>query len=360
MIYAPLWQDIYFETSAYTVLNYSVRTDNTTGTTQYIIYKGKAYSQPNLGMISIKMNPICEKYMGNTLPENWLTNAQSSGTFGFSPVGYIKEFWLFNDDTETVLESYSFRYTFDEEFQWHKYDTYSDLETDFPDLSDYITEADYNNMFPDGFILGKNTIPSTYPFYIPSQTSGTRSIKQMIPGIGHSESIWRLGAYKFSTSLYPNQFGSWVDYITKVNSYSSNYCKGDMAVYYLGKCGCWNDFVFTGTVKRTDDITHYDYGTDGYNRMTGNPEYSATIIRYCNETITKFECTTGWLDDTNSEYFAQDLMPSIRLMIHDLKKNKIYPAVIEDTSVETKKFLNNKEMNKYTVTFRVARDNYIR
>ena len=308
MVYAPLWQDIYFETSAYTVLNYSVRTSNTTGTTQYIIYKGKAYSQPNLGMISIKMNPICEKYMGNQLPEGWLGGQD----FGYNPVGLFVEFYLFDDDTETVLESYSLRYTYDEDFKW------------------------------DGTLTGS------------SQTSGLRKIDEITSG--GSKHLYAPNQYTFDTSIY---ISTWVNYIKKVPALV-NVCKGDYAVYYLGRCGCWNDFLFTGVCKRTDEFTHYDYGTNGYNTLSGNPEYSATIIRYCNEAKTKFECTTGWLNDANSEKFAQDLIPSIQVMLHDLKRDKIYPAVIEDTSVETKKFLNNKEMNQYTVTFRIARDYYIR
>lgn len=335
MVYAPLWQDIYFETSAYTVLNYSVRTSSTTGTTQYIIYKGKAYSQPNLGMISIKMNPICEKYMGNALPDNWFPN----GGYGYNPIGLTKTFYLFDDDTETILESYNLRYTYDEEFQWHNI-PYSEIDNYIPDYTDYVTEEYYYEHWPNGQVLGLDVNP---------QDSDTRRISPNV-----AENQWQFRTFENTTMGYhyfTQEIHPW---------YYPNVCKGDMAVYYLGRCGCWNDFLFEGTCKRTDDFTHYDYGTDGYNRMTGNPEYSATIVRYCNEAITKFECTTGWLTDKQSEYFAQDLMPSIRLMIHDLKKNKIYPAVIEDTSVETKKFLNNKEMNQYTVTFRVARDNYIR
>jgi len=335
MIYAPLWQDVYFETSAYTVLNYSVRTSSETGVTDNIIYKGKAYSQPNLGMISIKLNPICEKYMGNSLPEGWFPN----GSGNYNPAGLTMSFYLFNDDTETVLESYNFRYTYDEEFQWHNI-PYSEIDNYIPGYTDYVTEQYYYEHWPNGQILGLDVNP---------QDSDNRRITGNV-----AENQWQFRTFENSTTdihYFSNYILPWD---------MANTCKGDYAVYYLGRCGCWNDFLFEGNCKRTDDIVHYDYGTDGYNRLTGNPELSATIKRYCNELTTKIECNTGWLNDKQSQYFAQDLMPSIQLMIHDLKNNKVYPAVIEDTSVETKKFRNNKEMNQYTVTFRIARDYYIR
>lgn len=334
MIYAPLWQDIYFETSAYTVLNYSVRTSDTTGTTDYIIYKGKAYAQPNNGYISIKLNPIVDKYMGNGLPEGWYPNGSSDYPLN----NYTKAFYLFNDDSETVLESYDFRYTYDEDFVWHNM-SYEEAIT-YPQYSG-MTEEQYYTQWPDGAILG---------LYEPvKQNSYHRNIN------GHITN----GQYEFRTFIQEtagvNQFKN------AITKYIGDSCyKGDMAVYYLGKCGCWNYFLFEGKCVRTDDFTHYDYGTDGYNTMTGNPEYSATIKRYCNEQITKYECTTSWLTDRQSELFAQDFVPSVQILIHDLRKDKIYPAVIEDTSVETKRFKNNREMNQYTVTFRVAKDYYLR
>lgn len=280
--------------------------------------------------------------MGNGLPENWYP----TGSGGYSPEGYTKNFYLFNDDNETVLESYSLRYTFDEEFEW-KNVPYDQIDNYISGYTNYVTSGAYYTTYPNGMVLGRDIDGHR-------QSSNTRHISTNVVE----------GQWEFKTWINngpPGPAGGTYQFYNTVSPYYySNTCKGDMAVYYLGRCGCWNDFLFEGTCKRIDDITHYDYGTDGYNRMSGNPEYSATVVRYCNETTTKFECTTGWLTDKHSEYFAQDFMPSIKLMIHDLKKNKIYPAVIEDTSVETKKFLNNKEMNKYTVTFRVARDNYIR
>lgn len=307
MIYAPLWEDVYFETSAATSLNYSIRTDSTPGTTDYIVYKGRAYKQPGKSVIQIKINPIVDKYMGNSLPENWYGGTD----FGYNPVGLFKEFYLFDDDTETVLESYSFRYTYDEDFKWTGVQSES------------------------------------------NQTSGLRIVNELTPN--GSEHLYAANQFTFGTSIY---ISTWVNYISRWSV--PNTCKGDMAVYYLGKCGCWNDFLFTGKVVRNDEFTHYDYGTDGYNALSGNPEYSATIIRYANELNTTFQCTTGWLDDVNSEHFAQDLVPALKVMIHDLKKDKVYPAVITDTSVETKKYKNNRELNKYTVTFKIARDYYIR
>lgn len=356
MIYAPLWKDVYYQTSAVTSLNYSVRTSDTLYSTDYIVYKGRAYRQPSSGAIQIKLNPIVDKYMGNSLPENWY----GGNSFNYSPEGLIKSFYLFDDSNETILESYTFRYTYDEEFDVYAID-YEYAVDNYPDAFSSMTEEQYYSQYPDGFVIGiDNKYNANYP-ELGFPSSGLRQIKQKAPDV--------ISIYSENGNLHlenPNQWTfntSW--YITQPSNYIhkngyGNYCKGDMAVYYLGKCGCWNDFLFTGRVVRKDDLTHYDYGTDGYNALTGNPEYSATIIRYANELTTTYECTTGWLDDTNSEYFAQDLVPALSLMVHDLVKDKIYPAIIVDTQVETKKYKNNKQLNQYTVTFKIAKDYYIR
>lgn len=335
MIYAPLWQDVYYQTSAVTSLNYSVRTSDTLYSTDDIVYKGRAYRQPSSGNIQIKLNPIVDKYMGNTLPEGWYPNGSGS----YSPEGLTKSFYLFDDDTETILESYNFRYTYDEEFQWHNI-PYSEIDNYIPGYTEYVTEEYYYEHWPNGQVLGLDVNP---------QDSDNRRITAQV-----AENQFQFRTFE-NTTMGMHYFSNYI-----LPWYGANTCRGDMAVYYLGRCGCWNDFLFEGTCKRKDDITHYDYGTDGYNALTGNPEYSATIVRYANELTTTYECTTGWLTDQQSEYFAQDLVPALKLMVHDLKKNKIYPAIITDTQVETKKYKNNKQLNQYTVTFKVAKDYYIR
>lgn len=337
-VYAPLWKDTYFETSSYDVLNYSVRTQPDTGTTEYIIYKGKAYRQPTpYNSIQIKLNTIVDKYMGNQIDGGWFPN----GNAPYVPSNYTKTFYLFDDDSEVLLERYNFRYTFDETFVWHNM-TYEEAAQTDPYYSAMTEDQYYTYFGDDGAVLGRDAPVK--------QDSQKRTIN------GH----YAVGQFQFrtfiQTTIWVNQFRNSI-----VRQTNPEYAVcGDYAVYYLGKCGCWNDFLFEGTCKREDSFTHYDYGSDGYNALTGNPEYSATIRRYCNEQVIRFECTTGWLTDKESENFAQDFIPATVVMLHELKTDKVYPVVIDDTSVETKKYKNNKQLNQYTVTFRVARDYYVR
>jgi hypothetical protein len=341
-VYAPLWKDTYFETGFYDVLNYSVRTQPDTGTTEYVIYKGKAYRQPSpYNSIQIKLNPIVDKYLGNQIDGTyggWYPN----GSVPYVLQNYTMPFYLFDDDTDTLLESYNFRYTYDETFVWHNM-TYEEACEYDPLYYGSMTEDQYYTYFgDDGAVLGRDSEKQD-------------SYKRRING------RWAVGQFQFltfiQTTMWVNQFRNSI--IRQTSSEYATAC-GDYAVYYLGKCGCWNDFLFEGACKREDSFNHYDYGSDGYNALTGNPEYSATIRRYCNEQTIRFECTTGWLTDKESENFAQDFMPACVVMLHELKTDKVYPVVIDDTSVETKKYKNNKQLNQYTVTFRVARDYYVR
>ena len=127
-------------------------------------------------------------------------------------------------------------------------------------------------------------------------------------------------------------------------TYDCNYC-GDFAVYYVGKKGGWNAFLFEGVCKRTDRLTDHKY-----NRVVNNNTINFENNRYMVEINPTYELKTGWLSDEQAERFAADLIPTTKLYLHNLIENTLVPAVVTTSSAEYKTFKNNgRKFVQYTV-----------
>ena len=128
-------------------------------------------------------------------------------------------------------------------------------------------------------------------------------------------------------------------------TYDCRYC-GDFAVYYVGKKGGWNAFLFEGICKRTDSLTDYKY-----NRVANNQTINFENKRYLVEINPTYKLTTGWLSDEEAERLASDLFPTTKLYLHNLVTNELVPAFILDTQAEYKTFKNNgRKFVQYTVS----------
>ena len=126
--------------------------------------------------------------------------------------------------------------------------------------------------------------------------------------------------------------------------YDVSYC-GDYGVYYVGKLGGWNSFLFEGICKRTDSLTDYKY-----NRFASNQTINFENNRYLVEVNPTYELRTGWLSDEEAERFASDLVPTTKMYLHILKDDRIVPAIVLDTQAEYKTFKNNgRKFVSYTL-----------
>lgn len=101
MIYAPIWKDIYYVSSAET-LDYSIAVGDD------VIYAGKAYIAPDADILSINISKICQDYLSNTLPD---FRTLSAGTFVDTEA--YKTFSLYSG--ETKVNDYNYLYCWDYE-----------------------------------------------------------------------------------------------------------------------------------------------------------------------------------------------------------------------------------------------------
>lgn len=101
-IKAPIWQDIYYTSTAYTVLDYAILIKG-----QSAIYNGRAYQRPGGNGVSINISKICQDYIKDSFREvdfrEWV------GLTYAHPGSYV-EFQLVNAKNGIVLGTYGFVY----------------------------------------------------------------------------------------------------------------------------------------------------------------------------------------------------------------------------------------------------------
>ena len=101
-IKAPIWQDIYYTSTTYTVLDYAVQINN-----QSTIYTGRAYQRPGGNGVSINISKICQDYIKDSFRDVDFRNYVNSSYV--HPYSYV-EFNLINVSNGTVLGTYGFVY----------------------------------------------------------------------------------------------------------------------------------------------------------------------------------------------------------------------------------------------------------
>ena len=105
MVYAPIWKDTYYTTTAAS-LTYKIYLSDT------LIFSGKAYRMPNGNNISININKICQNYLEQDI-DTLLTGSSSSQQ---NP--NAKGDFVLKNGSNTTLETYRFLYDWDYTHNW--------------------------------------------------------------------------------------------------------------------------------------------------------------------------------------------------------------------------------------------------
>lgn len=168
-------------------------------------------------------------------------------------------------------------------------------------------------------------------------TAGTRSH----PINGH----YADGMYKLYT--YNNNGSSGVYTYKERGDYPVAAC-GDWAIYYLNSYGGWDAFLVEGNDVKMDSITQHNY-----NQSFDNTTLEYEQGRYISEITTSYEFHTGWLNDEQAKNLVKNLLGSNDVYIHDLKNNKVKPAIITDNKLTYKTYRNQgKQMVNYTINIK--------
>lgn len=150
--------------------------------------------------------------------------------------------------------------------------------------------------------------------------------------------------------LFTNKSGTgYTNYVYSLGE--TGYC-GDYAIYYLDSYGCWLGFLFEGYCRKTDNYTQYEY-----NKSFDNTTIQFEQGRYISEINTTYELTTGWLEDSQAENFAKNLVGSNMAYLHDLRNGRIFPVLIDETGVDYKTYkTNGRHLVSYTIRVRESQN----
>ena len=118
--------------------------------------------------------------------------------------------------------------------------------------------------------------------------------------------------------------------------YDVNFC-GDAVLYYLNSKGAFDAFLIEGEVKRVDKYAQQDY-YKSFNNTT--IEFGRN--RFITEITPSWELSTGWLTDEEAERLCRNLLPSVKVYLHLLDSDEIFPVVITDNQAEYKTYENQK------------------
>lgn len=110
-IKAPIWKDIYYTSTAYTILDYAVQIQGAN-----TIYTGRVYQRPGGNGVSINISKICQDYIKDSFSEVDFRNVVNGYVH---PNAYV-EFNLLNASNGVLLETYGFVYDWSYE-EWNGY-----------------------------------------------------------------------------------------------------------------------------------------------------------------------------------------------------------------------------------------------
>lgn len=283
-----------WQDAIYTVTGFTEFNYNiTTDSGNTLIYSGKAYMKPNGTSIEINVSRIVQDYLNSSL------NDASLGNNAFVLGQQIEPYAVFEcaiqDEKDTVLEEYNF-----------------------------LNCWDYKTPFSIMYGAGMN-----YPLSEPINdhvASGMYWFRSVFGKVSHQVE-------------------------TTISTPSANTC-GVGAIYYANNLGGWDSFLIEGSAKKSETYDRYNIQR-GY--RVGTLEFGHKIINHTSQL--KWELSTHYLTDTESEKFASQVIGSVIAYYHDFTDNAIYPITIDDTSVEFKQFKSNgRKFAQYNFKITSAQD----
>ena len=144
------------------------------------------------------------------------------------------------------------------------------------------------------------------------------------------------GMYNFNTVCREIPADNTMELATTISTVASGNSCGEIALYYKNRKGGWDSFLIEGNITKKDEYTKYTY-----NRSFNNNTLEFENGTYHSQIITSYVLNTGWLNDTQSDNLAFNLLSSNEVYLHNLCTDKIYPVVIKDNSAVYKTYKNN-------------------
>ena len=217
----------------------------------------------------------------------------------------------------------------------------STIQIDIADIAaDYLTsEISIEGKTPSS-IVGTYTSDAVKTFYLRQGTSGSGTLLATYDfawnatykdeSVSTSQNLnnpvnGRYISGGISSSSYSTSNG----YSTTISRTSSGLaCKGRYQILYSNLKGGYDTFLFEGKSDRGDDYTNYTVG-----RKYDNSTSKHGTVRYAAERKPTWTLRTGYLTDSQSEVFADNILSSGHIWLIDIELQKVYPVVITEQQV---------------------------
>lgn len=155
------------------------------------------------------------------------------------------------------------------------------------------------------------------------------------------------------TTTLMNQGGKWFTRTQRTN-YPTNGC-GKVGLYYLNRYGGWDYYLFKGNVTKRDSYYRYDISNEFNNKKL---DFEKSI--YNNQISTEYNVNSGYLNDTQSDTFAFNLISTNRCYLVDYDDNaKVHPAIINDVTTDYKTRKNAQGMVNYNINIELSQQKEI-
>lgn len=300
----PIWKDTFLEISENaSPFSYSIECYIDDDRGNETIFNGKAWVAPDDDYIHIAINRIVQDYLKIDFPSLSAVRPQGGVTTVLNNDA-VKTFSVY-DENHSLVASYDFR------LDW----SYKDRDTlHDPNIREVINRHGTEGMY---FFGG---------------------------GVGSANTFTDIS--RVPTDIQVENYGA-PDY--RAVTYEGGYC-GDGALYYLNRYGIWCSFLIEGNILRKDNYTRQSI-TKSYDNNT----LDRGAMVYNNRITPTWELHTSYLKDSESKRLAFHLLSSNQVYFHDLKEDKIWPVVINDSVGEYKTVRNQgKRMVAYTITVTAA------
>lgn len=130
-------------------------------------------------------------------------------------------------------------------------------------------------------------------------------------------------------------------------------CK-QYCIYYMNRRGGWDWLLVNGKSLKSDKISRLTYKANYW------PQHQTSMnkIPYVTTVTENFEFTTSWMNNNDAEKIS-DLVESNKVVVHDLVNNIIYTAVMTNSSVDYKTYINQgRKLYAYTLNMEVSQPRY--
>lgn len=318
-----IWRDVEYSFGNIPTVNYSIYKGDV------LIFKGRSVLRPNTQNNIIMVNKICQNYIENpTLKKDAVSQSfeivpfylkNGDGTVTYKTFYFVND-WSYSDDFRVgVLQHPILNRNTVYRHQWMPFSVFAFGDRQIVRYGVHYKAGatdEYGNIIPDWGNTLYVTNEITTEYFIRSRNSYPEEIDTIY--IGDKE--WKV-----------------VDD-----------CKVRYVLYYMNPWGGYDWFPIEGRTVINDEITPYKI-QNNYNNQTlqfGKQRYLAEINR-------TYQMSTGWLSQEESDRMWY-LLESNTVYMQDLWENKMYPVVINDTSVEHKERTLLSSRIRYTINVELS------